>query len=222
MKRLYIACISDIHNHLISSEVMPEADMLIIAGDATSRGSYADFMLFKQNLEDWSPLYKYIVYVPGKHDAGMEEHYQMLYELLTEVPNVVILVNTDVELLGLTIWGSPNSKADSNWAFTQKAPALERTYDAIPSTTDILVTYAPAFGVLDIVHNYRSYNQNTGCRFVRKTVERIKPLLHVFGSAHDSYGYEVVNGTQCVNASYVNEEFLPRNEVQVIELEIPQ
>lgn len=220
MKKLDIACISDIHNNLVDAYSMPDADMLIIAGDATSRGTYSDFLIFKKNLETWSSLYKYMIYVPGKHDIGIQDIERKIKDLLCEVPNVIILINSDVEVMGVTIWGSPNSKIDNNWAFTQKADALKSTYAAIPSGTDIIVTYAPAFEVLDEVYNYRSYNQNTGCRFVRETIVRVKPKLHVCGSAHDSYGHIQGNGIQFVNASLVNSEFLPRNRVQVVEIEV--
>jgi hypothetical protein len=73
----------------------------------------------------------------------------------------------------------------NDWAFSATEPKeLARLHAKIPKYVDILITHGPPQGILD--QNNRG--QNIGCNQLLKTVERVKPRLHVFGHCHEAYG----------------------------------
>lgn len=43
--------------------------------------------------------------------------------------------------------------------------------------------------------------EKTGCSELSKAIERVKPLVHVFGHIHESYGVYKSGETTCINAS---------------------
>ena len=53
-----IVAISDVHNK-ISQMVLPEADLLLIAGDLTMSGTVEELTRFNHDLEAIKPLYRY-------------------------------------------------------------------------------------------------------------------------------------------------------------------
>ena len=46
-----------------------------------------------------------------------------------------------------------------------------------------------------------------GCVFLRDKVFEIKPMYHVFGHVHESYGQEEVEGIKFINASNCDEDY---------------
>ena len=118
--------------------------------------------------------------------------------------------------MGLKIWGSPVSTYDQNWAFTMKDKQREHVFSKVPKDTDVMVTYSPAYGILDEISIKRKVKQSIGCKHILKALERVRPKLHVCGNAHDSYGAAKDNEITFINASLVNEEFQPFNKVPVV------
>ena len=56
-------------------------------------------------------------------------------------------------------------------------PHKDDIWKAIPDDVDILITHEPPQGVMDDVPNAGA----VGCPLLRSHVERIQPILHVFG-----------------------------------------
>jgi Icc-related predicted phosphoesterase len=50
--------------------------------------------------------------------------------------------------------------------------------------------------------------------------ERIKPLYHIFGHIHETYGQVTINGTTHINASICTESYQPTNKAIVFELPV--
>lgn len=220
MQEIKIACISDIHNNKLDCKEMPKADILVVVS-ATNRGTQSDYIILRDNFKNWETNYQYIVYVPGKHDLGLQDNYWHYHAMLTEIPNVVILVNTDVRLLGLNIWGSPMSKHDVDWAYTLKGEReRENVFKGIPSGTDVVVTFSPAEGILDRVKHRRNAILHVGCKYIREALERVSPQLHICGGARESHGAAKDGNTIFINASLVNEEFQPFNKVPVVSVNV--
>merc|ERR1712098_329840 len=60
----------------------------------------------------------------------------------------------------------------------------ERTRDLIPTNTDVLLTHAPPFGIMD-----SETSGHVGCEMTLRTVlDRVQPILHVFGHVHGERG----------------------------------
>jgi Icc-related predicted phosphoesterase len=72
-----------------------------------------------------------------------------------------------------------------------------RLYSTIPEDTDILVTHGAPFGILDIAPGSRYH---AGCPELLEAVQRVQPMLHVFGHVHGASGTEEIDDTLYVNA----------------------
>ncbi|KAL8659750.1 MAG: hypothetical protein Q9202_006965 [Teloschistes flavicans] len=93
-----------------------------------------------------------------------------------------------------TLYASPYTPAFGNWAFMY--PKHENRFNLlkgeslrgedpnfIPDGVDIVMTHGPPKGVLDL-----SAAGHVGCDSLAKAINRVKPILHCFGHAHDGYG----------------------------------
>lgn len=65
--------------------------------------------------------------------------------------------------------------------------ATERS--TIPKLVDIVMTHAPASGILDKLSDGRS----RGCPHLLRAIRRVKPKLHCFGHVHDSNGARMIS-----------------------------
>lgn len=152
------------------------------------------------------------IVIPGNHEFYFEENEARLHSLLK---NATVLVNGGAEACGLKIWGTPLTDLYGG-AFGRSRPDdRRRIYNEIPSDTDILITHAPPFGVLD---RDRPEGPSAGCIELRQAVARVKPLLHVFGHIHASYGLTRESGTMFVNAAMLTDEGDVDRTVPVVDL----
>jgi Icc-related predicted phosphoesterase len=213
MPGIRIVCVSDTHGQHAKLSV-PDGDMLIHAGDFMAFGDTPkEVIAFNQWLSKQPHRHK--VVIAGNHDLMFERHPGAAKELLT---NAIYLENSGTELEGLRIWGSPVQPEFNNWAFNvARGAAIRRYWKMIPDNTDVLVTHGPPFGMLDKSHPSTAH---LGCEELAKTVEQIKPRLHVFGHIHGGHGSSRGNETRFVNASVVNEAYRLVYEQQVVEIDI--
>lgn len=209
-----IVCISDTHNCHEQIRV-PDGDILIHAGDATMRGTLAEVEEF---LPWFSSLpHKYKIFVAGNHD-WLYELDNKIARILTANFNIKYLQDSAVEIENLKFYGSPWQPRFFDWAFNlNRGTELAEKWKMIPADTDVLITHGPPHGILDEVPR-RFFVENTGCEELRKTVEIIKPKLHVFGHIHCGYGVTELFGTKFVNAANCNEEYQPTQLPIVINL----
>ncbi len=208
-----IACISDLHEHLID---IPACDLLLIAGDVSFafKGDVVAKQAFlagkfKAWLED-VPAQE-IVLVAGNHDQSMEAW---------GIPDGLrchYLQDAGLELFGLQIWGTPWQPWFYDWAFN--APRhdgeafLAAKFDAIPADTDIIVAHGPPRGFGD-----RTRQTHVGSTAMTTALERVQPRLMVCGHIHPAYGRYHLGATEIINASLVDEDYHPVNPVIALEL----
>jgi Icc-related predicted phosphoesterase len=166
--------------------------IFIHAGDATvfSRSSAAitDFNAWLGELP-----YTHRIYVPGNHDSFIS----MDPSKRSPLSNATVLVNGSVDIAGLRIWGSPVTPL-ANTAFGLPSAAdRRRLYSTIPDDTDVLISHGPPSGILDLVPGS---NYHSGCPELLEAVQRVQPMLHVFGHVHGAHGTEEIDDTLYVNA----------------------
>jgi Icc-related predicted phosphoesterase len=242
-----IVMISDIHNNqkLLN---LPEADILLVAGDMTDRGSYDEISLFSKFLSKVKPKFDLIIVVAGNHEVTMDiEFYKKsgkkyfqsnavdpnkIRSILLENKDIVYLEDSGYEYKGINIWGSPWVNPCGNWAFCLSGKDKGKEYfEKIPENTDILVTHSPPFGILDVVpyYNYKvnpetnnfyrvEEKDNTGNQELLNRVKVVKPKLHVFGHIHECSGSIVEDSTLFVNASILNRNHKPKNLPKKVKL----
>lgn len=192
--QLTIATMSDTHE--LHREVDPlPADLLIFAGDFTmfsrSMAAIRDFNLWLGELP-----YRNIVLTAGNHESFLVSDLASR-KLLS---NATVLISEAVEVAGLRIWASPVTPLRSGAFAMLSHIDRGKLYSTIPDDTDIIVTHTPPFGILDASNDEQ---QPAGCFELLRAVQRVQPILHVFGHIHNG-GVARIDGTTYVNASMLN------------------
>jgi Icc-related predicted phosphoesterase len=180
---------------------LPEGDMIIHAGDVSSRGTRHEitkFLAWFKKLD-----YRHKIFIAGNHDFFFE--LAEIDDIKAQIPeNVVYLKDTGVKVEGLNIWGSPIQPWFNNWAFNrQRGKEIKDYWDKIPQNLDILITHGPPKGILDMTLR----GESVGCEDLYDAIMQVKPKVHVFGHIHEAYGEESTNGVQFINASVLNLQY---------------
>lgn len=177
---------------------LPPGDVLLHAGDVSSRGLKSEIQRF---LDWFSSLdYTYKIFIAGNHDFFFEEAPKEEIEAM--IPdNLIYLNDSGVEIEGIKIWGSPIQPWFHDWAFNRKrGPEIQKHWDLIPSDSDIVITHGPAFGI----HDRLVSGMPVGCEDLLPTLQRIAPKVHLCGHIHEAYGERQVGETLFLNASILN------------------
>ncbi len=212
-----IVCISDTHN-CNEQVAVPDGDVLIHAGDATTSGTLAEierFFSWVGNLP-----HKRKILIAGNHDWAFQLQAERIRELIPV--SVTYLQDSSIELHGLKIYGTPWQPRFYDWAFNlNRGPQMAEKWAMIPEDTDILITHGPPNGILDEVETQFG-SSHEGCEELRKRVEGLakaaKLKLHIFGHIHSGYGVYEEFGVKFVNASTCDEEYQPTQPPIVIDL----
>lgn len=209
-----IVSISDTHMRH-KGIILPQADVLVCAGDFTARGLLSeieDFMKWftAQNV-------KHKVIIAGNHDFLFERNNQVARGLMGRVH---YLQDSGVTIEGKYFYGSPWQPRFYDWSFNlERGEPLKRVWSKIPVFTDILVTHCPPAGILDKTLN----GEEVGCADLSDRVKIIKPKVHIFGHIHESYGtliknYENGSTTKFVNAAICDRRYYPSHAPILIEI----
>jgi Icc-related predicted phosphoesterase len=169
-----VVCISDTHTN---EPVLPWGDLLVHAGDLTGSGTLTKTI---KGL-DWLARQPHgcKIFVPGNHDFLFERRPDDALRLCND-RGIILLVDEEIMVCGLHVYGSPWQPRFYDWAFNlDRGPAIKAKWDLIPRDTDLLITHGPPYMILD---------QDLGCQDLRDAVNEIKPRLHVFGHIHEGYG----------------------------------
>ena len=220
-KKMKITFISDTHtkHHQVTSQ-LPGGDLLIHAGDFTSRGYEHEvdgFFDWFNSLDNYTNK----IVIAGNHDLMFEDDPMLAKDIMSHYPNVTYLQD-DLEVIGedystsVKIWGSPWQPEFYNWAFNlpRNGWELEVKWNDIPMNTDILVTHGPAWGHLDTVVGQ---SMNLGCELLAERLKVVKPKIHVFGHIHSGYGYKFVDGTHYFNAAVLGEDYVFTQKPMTVE-----
>jgi Icc-related predicted phosphoesterase len=212
-----IVFISDTHNYT-EEIVVPDVDVLIQSGDATTIGSVQQLRAFNR----WFAAlpHKHKIFVAGNHDWLFEKDHDLARRLLD--PSIVYLQDSSAEIDGLRIYGSPWQPRFFDWAFNlNRGPEMAEKWALIPDEIDILITHGPPHGILDLVPR-KGWDEKTGCEELRKRVEQVANFgrlkLHVFGHIHCGYGVHEEFGVKFVNASTCDEQYNATQPPMVIDM----
>jgi len=174
-----IVAMGDTHGCHARLEV-PDGDILIHAGDLTARGTLPQL----QQAADWlrSLPHRHKLIIAGNHDFALERSPAEAVPLLH---GLTYLLDEEVTVEGLRIWGSPWQPWFFDWAFNlQRGADIDRKWQLIPSGLDILVTHGPPEGFGDKCFDGR----RVGCADLLRHVREKKPRFHLFGHIHEDRG----------------------------------
>lgn len=200
-----IVTLSDTHGYhdLLA---LRKGDMLIHAGDVSSRGSEREIKDFLEwfSVQD----YEYKIFIAGNHDFFFEHaDEEMVNAIIPE--NIIYLNDSGICIEGLHIWGSPVTPWFFDWAFNRHRGAdIKKHWELIPANTDILITHGPAYGILDRTVQ----GVNAGCEILKDAIEIIMPRVHICGHIHEGYGMKTPKETLYINASVLDVRYRLVNE----------
>jgi Icc-related predicted phosphoesterase len=213
-----IITISDTHtkHNQIPLEWLEPADMIIHAGDISSRGSLweiENFCYWFDKLDQ----YDHKIFIAGNHDWGFQNNYEGAMEIVRSYKTIKYLQDSSVVCDGVKIYGSPWQPEFHNWAFNLKRGAeIQEKWDMIPLDTDILITHGPAYGRGDFVLNGL---ENVGCKDLLYTIAtKVNPKIHIAGHIHSGYGESFAGNTHFINASTLNESYMVTNKPIIFEI----
>ncbi|HEY9712999.1 MAG TPA: metallophosphatase domain-containing protein, partial [Chroococcales cyanobacterium] len=198
----------------------PHADLLLIAGDMTMRGTKNEMQWFA----DWlvRQPQKHKVWIAGNHELGIERDPQIAADI-AEANGSIYLNDSGVDLDGIKIWGSPVTPWFHDWAFNRsRGEEIAEHWRKIPEGLDILLTHGPPYGILDLTMR----DGNVGCEALLETVsQRLEnpPRYHIFGHIHFAYGKQQLlradgKTISMLNASICDELYREHNPPHLFEL----
>ncbi|HOY16148.1 MAG TPA: metallophosphatase domain-containing protein [Haliscomenobacter sp.] len=192
---------------------LPEGDVLLHAGDVSSRGLKTEIQRF---LDWFAGLdYTYKIFIAGNHDFFFEEASADDIQAMIP-PELIYLNDSGVEIAGIHIWGSPIQPWFYDWAFNrQRGPAIQKHWDLIPANSDIVITHGPVFGI----HDRTVSGLPVGCEGLLPVIQRIKPKVHLCGHIHEAYGSRQVGETLYLNASILDVRYTIANPPIVFDVD---
>lgn len=207
-----ITFMSDTHNKHkhIPSKYLPGGDLLIHAGDCSSRGYEHEIREFCKWFND-VPGYTHKLFIAGNHDWGFQDNSIKVAEIVKFYKNITYLqdelyVMGDDYSTAIKIYGSPWQPEFYNWAFNLPKGGweLQQKWDDITEDADIVITHGPAYGYVDMVIGRY---EHLGCELLDARLKKIKPSIHVCGHIHSGHGYTSNENTHYINASVLNEQY---------------
>lgn len=203
MKIIFVSDTHGKHEQLIN---LPEADMIIHAGDISTHGLISQIDSFV----DWfSALpYKYKIFIAGNHDFGLQQpNGKMMSKVIEylEGKDVIYLQDNYVDIEGIRIYGTPWTPKFYNWAFMKdRGVPIATEWAKIPYGTDILISHGPPAGFGDRCVS----GDIVGCEDLLSRILEIKPKLVIFGHIHEGRNvYKMNEFTYAINASVLNENY---------------
>jgi len=218
-----IVFVSDIHNKFKKINI-PDCDVLINAGDSTSRGYEYEVSNFAKWFGKTPARHK--ISISGNHDFYFQTNPKESRKIL-EDNGVIYLQDEEVVIDGIKFYGSPWQPWFHDWAFNfskfDDGSQAKHIWNKVPKDTDVLITHSPPKLIGDRVKNSGSRDPNVGCPYLLKKVLEVKPAFHVFGHIHECYGVHELSSAKevtFVNASCCTLHYEPTNKPIVFELSL--
>lgn len=164
---------------------------------------------------------KYKVWIAGNHEVGLEKAPEIAYQVAKET-NSTYLCDSEVEIEGAKIWGSPVTPEFHSWEFNrQRGFEIRKHWENIPENIDILITHGPPMGHLDDING-----EHVGCQDLLDVLNKKlthPPRYHIFGHIHEGYGRSSIirddgKSIALINASSCNPKYYPVNPAITFEL----
>lgn len=202
-----LVLLSDNHTKIHGIHI-PDADILVHAGDISSKGEKYTIEEFFEWMKFLTHV-KYKIFIAGNHDKSFDTKYggkqKWLLDLIEDGKQhgIYYLENSGVTLEGIRFYGMPWTPwfYGDFWAFNAKPEEMKEYVDAIPEC-DVLITHGPPKNILDRTNNGGGH---VGCPELKRRIEELQPTLAVFGHIHEGNGYMKLGSTDCFNVSLLDE-----------------
>lgn len=220
-----IVALADLHGHFPAD--VPDCDVLVIAGDIVlfdpewepieqRNWLTKQYRWFGEWLNELATRKIRVIGVAGNHDFALQE----ISSFHLKFP-WVYLQDEHYTLDGVTFYGTPWQPWLGGWAFNSPEediiddtePWLDKKFQQIPETTDVLIAHSPPAGFGDVVKGV-----HRGSFALSRHIERVKPRLVVCGHIHKPE-VEQIEGVTLCNAAYVGFDRRPNGHpIQLFEI----
>jgi uncharacterized protein len=208
--RMRILTISDIHGQYeeFNLEKLPEADVILVAGDLTNFGMRPPFsyrLQAERELEmarDWfERLHAHcprILWVQGNHDIDMPDDFlEPFAQNIRDQSIVLEFDDQSISVRGVSLtcaFDKPHLA--QQWAFTTINPLADSSaFDF--GYHDIIVSHGPPLNCLDRT----KFGQHIGSPALQKHVLEFQPKLVVCGHVHEAAGVQALGQSIVVNSA---------------------
>lgn len=192
-----IHAIADVHNRNVPT--FP-ADILIVAGDLTHRGTIPQLREFRKWLVAQPQTHKIII--AGNHDFCFQNYDKQEAESILGGDGIIYLMDQAATVMGLKIYGSPWQPWFYDWAFNVQRGKLAPIWEQIPQDLDILITHGPPFGYGDVAsRDMGGREEHVGDKELLAELYRKKPRHLFYGHIHESTGTWDVQNMKFHNCS---------------------
>jgi Icc-related predicted phosphoesterase len=190
--------ISDTHSQHDQLIVPEGIDTVIHSGDASNwKDPYRNESELRAFIDWFAALpVPNKIFVPGNHDTSLEKG--LITRATIEGLGIRLLINEEVTIEGLRVWGSPFTPRYGDWSYMKDRGTINRIWDNIPEGLDILITHGPPYGVLDATYDHHNKVELVGCSALRKRVAKAHPRFMLFGHVHSTKDIRNA-GTRTVN-----------------------
>jgi Icc-related predicted phosphoesterase len=208
---LRVVAVSDTHGNFSTLRV-PCGDVFVHAGDFTmsesDAGEVAAFLKWVRALP-----HRHKILVPGNHDPLFQGDTSLVARHLGRTH---LLVDRSVTIDGVVFYGTPWSRVPGSRAFyLPDADEGQQKWREIPENVDVLISHAPAHGVLDFDRKAARHVGEVG---LRDRVDQIKPAVHICGHVHDGAGESSNHGVFAINCAVVDRRLCPVRGPRVVDL----
>jgi Icc-related predicted phosphoesterase len=214
-------CISDLHGNLNGLDPFG-CDLVIIAGDFAKMTGWSKWHMY--DMKKWiekkfipfTQQYKNIQFVitPGNHDLIFDSRRTLnisdISYSINWPENVYILIDRQIEVNGLKIYGTPWVPIISySWAFEAEHDKLIEKFSKIPENLDILITHSPPrISSCDVDYSLQTNNGPFGSSELTQAIFEKNPKYvfcgHIHSGAHNCIDF---GNTKIFNVSRLNEDY---------------
>lgn len=219
-----LLCTSDFHGSLPDPDTLPEADVLIVAGDLGPVHDHSDSVhreWYRVQFSWWIEKVpaRYVITTAGNHDLYLAKPGgRKLISYLGRGKHFHLQDESCV-IDGVKFYGTPWTPRFGSWQFMKNDEALANKWAAIPEDTDVLIVHGPPYGYVDTTDFYVKTPTSVGSKTLREWVHTHKPKLVVCGHIHEAHGTtQTFNGTVIANVSYVDSYYVPTNPPAIFEV----
>jgi Icc-related predicted phosphoesterase len=214
-------CISDLHGKLDGLDPFG-CDLVIIAGDFAKMTGWGKWHMY--DMKKWiekkfipfTQQYKNIQFVitPGNHDLIFDSRRTLnisdISYSINWPENVYILIDRQIEVNGLKIYGTPWVPIISySWAFEAEHDKLIEKFSKIPENLDILITHSPPrINGCDVDYSLQTNNGPFGSAELTQAIFEKNPKYvfcgHIHSGSHECIEF---NNSKIYNVSRLNEDY---------------
>ena len=186
--------IADTHNLHENLSISKDIDLLICCGDFCLDGTSDEAYHF---LHWYASLpVKYKILCPGNHDNYVELNEEEIRSFSIK-NNILFESDGLIEIEGTFFYlYSYFPFVVKEFGYQVEANKFATHCRKIPEMIDFLVTHNGAFGILD-----KTQGEHIGEVELSKLVKRVKPIFHLHGHIHESFGSFNNGKTISINAS---------------------